>query len=106
MAFDKTTDNPYREALSFEWDEDKAATNARVHGVTFPQAALAFRDPFAVEWIDERMHYGEERANLLGTSGGLILAVAYTERGERVRIISARRATKREQDEYYRENSA
>jgi uncharacterized protein len=61
------------------------------YGVSFAQAA-ACRDPFAVEWIDEREGYGEERINLLGMCEGVILHVTYTERGERIRIISARRA--------------
>lgn len=91
--------------LDFEWDDAKAAANFRKHGVTFEQAAYAFRDPFAVEWIDERAAYGEERVILLGMSGGQILSVLYTERGERLRIISARRATKHEKDNYYRQNA-
>lgn len=91
--------------LDFEWDDAKAAANFRKHGVTFAQAAYAFRDPFAVEWIDERAVYGEERAVLLGMSGRQILSVVYTERRERIRIISARRATKYEQDNYYRQNA-
>ena len=91
--------------LDFEWDDAKAAANFRKHGVTFEQAAYAFRDPFAVEWIDERAVYGEERVILLGMSGGQILSVVYTERGERLRIISARRATKHEKDNYYRQNA-
>jgi uncharacterized protein len=90
--------------LDFEWDDTKAAANFRKHSVTFEQAAYAFRDPFAVEWIDERAAYGEERVILLGMSGGQILSVVYTERGERLRIISARRATKYEKDNYYRQN--
>lgn len=90
--------------IEFEWNDAKAAANFRKHGVTFEQAAYAFRDPFAVEWIDERAAYGEERIILLGMSGGQILSVVYTERGERLRIISARRATKHEKDIYYREN--
>jgi len=61
-------------------------------------------DLFSVEWIDTREGYGEERVILLGTSQGQILAVVYTEREERIRIISARRATKDEQDRYFREN--
>ena len=57
--------------LEFEWDDAKAAANFRKHGVTFEQAAYAFRDPFAVEWIDARAVYGEEeRVILLGMSGG------------------------------------
>ena len=91
--------------LDFEWDNAKAVANFRKHGVTFEQAAYAFRDPFAVEWIDERAVYGEERVILLGMSGGQILSVVYTERGEIIRIISARRATKHEKDNYYRENA-
>jgi uncharacterized DUF497 family protein len=91
--------------LDFEWDDGKAAANFRKHGVTFEQAAYAFRDPFAVEWIDARAAYGEERVILLGMSGDQILNVVYTERGERLRIISARRGTKYEKDHYYRQNA-
>jgi hypothetical protein len=92
-------------SLDFEWDDLKAAENVRNHGVTFAQAALAFRDPFAVEWIDLREAYGEERIILLGMIGDQLLTVVYTERAERIRIISARRATRNEQDYYYRQNT-
>ena len=91
--------------LYFEWDEVKARANFRKHGVTFEQAAYAFRDPFAVEWIDDRAAYDEERFILLGRVGGQILSVVYTERGDHLRIISARRATKYEEDNYYRQNA-
>jgi uncharacterized DUF497 family protein len=91
--------------LDFEWDDSKAAENVGNHGVSFAQAALAFRDPFAVEWIDLREAYGEERLILLGMAGNNVLTVAYTEREERIRIISARRATTNEQDVYYRQNA-
>jgi len=91
--------------LDLEWDEAKAAANFCKHGVTFEQAAYAFCDPFAVEWIDQRAVYGEERVILLGRVGGQILSIVYTERGERLRIISARRATKHEKDDYYRQNA-
>jgi len=91
--------------LEFEWDDIKAAENVRNHLVSFAQAALVFRDPFAVEWIDLREAYGEERIILLGTNGDQLLTVVYTERAERIRIISARRATKDEQDHYYRQNA-
>ena len=92
-------------SLEFEWDDAKAAENLRRHGVSFAQAALAFRDPFAVEWIDLREVYGEERIVLLGMSVNQVLTVVHTERAERIRIISARWATKHEQDLYYRENA-
>jgi uncharacterized DUF497 family protein len=89
----------------FEWDRDKAAANWREHGVAFHEAINAFRDPFAVERIDDREDYAEERINLIGMCNGILTHVTYTERGERVRIISARRAERHEQDDYYRENS-
>ena len=89
----------------FEWDNAKAEGNWQDHGVTFEQAGRAFNDPFVVEQIDDREDYGEERINLLGMCDGAILHVTYTQRGERIRIISARRAERHEQDHYYRENA-
>jgi hypothetical protein len=89
----------------FESDDDKAAENLRDHRVSFEQATFAFNDVFAVDWIDERQVYGEERSILLGMSNGQVLTVVYTERGERIRIISAWRATRHEQDHYYRQNA-
>ena len=91
--------------MEFEWDDLKAAENVRKHAVSFAQAALAFGDPFAVEWIDLGEAYAEERIILLAMSGPQVLTVVYTERAERIRVISARRATKYEQDLYYRENA-
>jgi len=91
--------------LEFEWDDTKAAENVRNHGVSFAQAALAFSDPFAIEWIDLRETYGEERIIRLAVTGNQVLTVVYTERAERIRIISARRAARNEQDHYYRENA-
>ncbi|MBK3401171.1 MULTISPECIES: BrnT family toxin [Methylobacterium] len=93
-------------ANRFTWDERKAASNLRRHGVAFEIALMAFRDPFAVEQIDDREDYGEERINMLGMCDGVILFVTYTERGEEIRLISARRAERHERDRYFRENSA
>jgi uncharacterized DUF497 family protein len=89
----------------FEWDDDKAASNLSLHGLAFHESIQAFSDLFAVERIDAREDYGEERINLVGLCNGTLVHVTYTERGERIRIISARRAEKHEQDDYYRENS-
>jgi uncharacterized protein len=89
----------------FEWDTDKEATNLHKHGVSFAQAAAAFQDPFAVEWIDSRQDYGELRIILLGMTTGEVLTVVYTERDEHIRIISARKATRYEQEIYFRENA-
>ena len=90
--------------LEFEWDDAKATENQRKHGISFAFAVQAFRDPFAIEWVDDREAYGEERTVLLAAADGTILVVIYTERSDRIRLISARRATRHEQDRYYREN--
>ncbi|MBY0299058.1 MAG: BrnT family toxin [Methylobacterium sp.] len=90
----------------FEWDPRKADINLRRHGVPFERASKAFRDPFAVEWIDDRGEQGEERINLLGLCDGVLLPVTCTERGEAIRLISARRAERHEQNRYVRETSS
>jgi uncharacterized protein len=89
---------------SFEWDEAKAVENYAKHGVSFETAAKVFGDPFGVERLDDREDYGEARFILIGTADEAVLTVVYTERDDRIRIISARRATKREQDDYFTEN--
>ncbi len=89
----------------FEWDDEKAAANFAKHGIAFNEAVLAFRDAFAVERVDDRRNYGEERMNILAMCRGIIIHVTYSERSGRVRIISARKAEKHEQNDYYRENS-
>jgi uncharacterized DUF497 family protein len=92
--------------LGFEWDKGKAEVNLHAHGVSFDLAATVFKDPFAVERLDDREDYGEERFVLIGMAeGNVVLFVAYTERDERIRIISARRATQDEQDDYYIQNA-
>lgn len=85
----------------FEWDDAKAAANWAKHGVSFETARLAFEDAFALLEIDQSAAYGEERLILTGMVRGVILVVVHTERDGRTRIISARKATKREQDGYY-----
>lgn len=92
--------------IEFEWDDAKAAENSRKHGVSFEFAAGAFRDPFGIEWIDDREDYGEVRTILLGMADGSVLTVVYVERGNRIRLISARRATRYEQDRYHLENGS
>jgi uncharacterized DUF497 family protein len=90
--------------LEFEWDEAKARSNYAKHGVSFALAEKVFGDPFAIERLDDRRDYGEVRFILIGRADGSILFVAYTERAERIRVISARRATVQEQDDYYQQN--
>ena len=89
----------------FEWDDEKATRNLASHGVSFEAARLAFDDAFAVVREDRRQDYGEDRFILLGMVQEHLLAVSYTMRGERVRIISARLAEPRERRRYHAENS-
>jgi len=92
--------------LEFEWHNAKAEANLQAHGVSFELATTLFKDPFAIERLDDREGYGEERFVIVGMAEGeVLLFVAYTERGERIRLISARRATQYEQDDYFRQNA-
>jgi uncharacterized protein len=76
----------------FEWDDAKAAANYTKHGVTFDAACDVFKDAFAIEQVDDRQNYGEDRWTILGMARDRLLLVAYTMRGDRIRIISARAA--------------
>ena len=87
--------------IVFEWDPTKAETNAHKHDVTFTEAATVFGDPLARTRADPRHSVGEERLVTLGQSRqGRLLVVAHTERGETIRIISARPATAHERRQY------
>ncbi len=88
----------------FEWDEAKAAQNLAKHGVGFDDARAVFRDPFAIELLDDRQDYGEERYILIGMNAANVLVVVYTERNEKHRIISARKARPNERKFYHDEN--
>ncbi|MGA7558334.1 MAG: BrnT family toxin [Terriglobales bacterium] len=69
-------------------------------------AKTVFRDPFAIERLDDREDYEEARFVMTGMAeGNVLLFVAYTEREQRIRIISARRATQNEQDDYFQQNA-
>ncbi len=85
--------------LDFEWDSKKAAGNVRKHGVAFAEAATVFGDRLAITFPDPDHSDDEEREITIGYSGkSRILIVSHTERGERIRIISARRAVKAERN--------
>lgn len=87
--------------MIYEWDPAKAAANIRKHSVSFEEAASVFLDPVALTFIDPDHSEDEERAITIGRSArGRVLFVAHTERRDRIRIISARRATRREQEQY------
>jgi len=91
--------------FDFTWDVAKAARNRMKHGVTFDEASTAFLDPLARTVHDLRHSTGEQRLVLFGHSrAGRLLAVMYTERiYTKVRIFSARPATRRERHEYEEE---
>ena len=74
--------------LEFEWHDAKAEANLHAHGVSFDLARTVFKDPFAVERLDDREDYGERRFVIIGMAEGrVVLFVAYTEREEHIRII-------------------
>lgn len=88
--------------MDFEWDPAKAAENLRKHGVDFIDAIGALEDPNRLESIDDRLDFGEDRLHVIGATLGKVLFVVTTMRGEEnCRIISARKATRYEQDRYY-----
>ena len=85
----------------FEWDEHKAAVNERKHGVTFEEAATCFYDPLQVAYYDPDHSEEEDREILIARSDNdRLLLVIYTLRDEAIRIISARRLTLREIQDY------
>jgi uncharacterized DUF497 family protein len=91
----------------FEWDANKAATNVRKHGVSFGEASTVFGDPDGLDGPDLAHSEGEARFLRLGRSSiGRVLMVAYTVRGlghdETIRIINARRASRKERSAYSR----
>jgi len=90
---------------AFEWDGAKAAANYAKHGVTFEVACDVFKDVFAIEQVDDRQDYSEERWTILGMVRDHLLLVAYTTRGDRIRIISARAAEPCERREYHEQNA-
>ena len=91
----------YAASMEFEWDPNKAASNLEKHGVPFDEAATAFGDPLSLTIADPDHSDVEERFVLLGQSfAGHLLVVVHTHRGERIRIIGARIATRNERRSY------
>jgi uncharacterized DUF497 family protein len=87
--------------LKFEWDGNKATTNSAKHGVTFEEARSAFYDPWRIVNPDDLHSEGEDRWCVIGrTARGRLAVVVCTKRGDRIRIIGARRTTPRERREY------
>ena len=87
--------------MQFEWDPEKAASNLRQHGVSFDEAATVFEDDLALTGHDPDHSVGEMRLITFGVSSvGRLLVVSHAERRNRIRIISARPATRPERKLY------
>ena len=88
--------------MSYEWDERKRRTNVKKHGIDFIDVPEVFESDVVI-LPDERFEYGEPRFIAIGILKSVVVVVAYTERDENIRIISARKATKNEQIYYFQE---
>jgi uncharacterized DUF497 family protein len=87
--------------LTFEWDKRKELANIRKHGASFHEASTVFLDPLSMTFYDPDHAEDEDRYITLGmTKNGRLLFVSHAERGDRVRIISAREASKLERNGY------
>ena len=90
----------------FEWDDDKAETNLRKHGVSFDEACTVFDDAFVIFLEDDRERYGEQRFQAIGISQqNKFLTVVWTQRDDKIRLISAFKATKELRRLYERTNN-
>ena len=87
--------------MEFEWDADKDRENQAKHGISFEEATHIFNGPVLTK-IDDREAYGEVREITMGMlSPDAVLVVIHTERGENTRLISARKANRRERQIFY-----
>ena len=89
--------------MQFEWDDEKDRKNISKHGISFRTAILVFSDSGRIEKYDDVHSLDEDRYLTIGEISGtfMVVTVVYTERSEAIRIISARRATRVEKEEYY-----
>jgi hypothetical protein len=87
--------------MEFEWDDSKNESNSKKHGIDFNDAKEVFKDDNSKIAPDLRKDYGEERWKIIGKIYGILISVIYTVRNNATRIISARRASLIERNEYY-----
>ena len=90
----------YNKDMQYEWDEEKRRRNIEKHGIDFTDI-IQFQWDDALEAVDDRFDYGEERINAVGFLGTRLVVVTYVERGEVMRVISLRKATKTEERLYH-----
>ena len=87
--------------MRFEWDDEKADINLKQHGVSFDEAKTVFDDPLYVDFYDPDHSLDEHRYIIIGESErGRVLIVSYTVRGDRTRLINARKVTQAEREAY------
>ena len=85
----------------FSWDEKKNAANKEKHGVSFEEAKYIFNDPNTIEIYDCKHNMTEDRWKIIGMNGWGLFTVICTEKDETIRIISARKADKKEEEVYF-----
>ncbi len=91
-------------SLEFEWDLRKANRNQSKHGISFEEAATVFGDPRAITYFDPNHSEQEDRFLTFGhSSAGRLQVVSHTDRDQRIRIINARKLTRRERNQYEEE---
>ncbi|MCI5161572.1 MAG: BrnT family toxin [Candidatus Electrothrix sp. AX5] len=86
--------------MQYEWDEQKRRKNIEKHGIDFTDI-IGFQWDDALEAVDDRFDYGEERINAVGLLGTRFVVVTYVERKEAIRVISLRKASKTEEQLYH-----
>jgi len=87
--------------MEFEWDPNKAGANFKRHSVSFQEATTVFGDTLSITIVDPDHSIGEQRYIIIGSSyKGRLLMVSHTDKGERIRLISARELTRKERKAY------
>jgi uncharacterized protein len=92
--------------MDFEWDAAKETTNLEKHGIDFVDAVKVFNDPHHLEEDSSRLEHGEQRYRAIGMVADLLFTVIFTDRQDRRRIISARRARRNERERYNQSKAA
>jgi hypothetical protein len=85
--------------LQFEWDENKNISNQKKHGVSFEEASQIWNDPFLL--IVPARNKGETRKLAIGETYSIVISIIHTKRGDKIRIISARKASDFERKKYF-----
>lgn len=100
MVIDDNTFRIYACAMEFAWSERKRALNVKEHGLDFVDAPSVF-EGLTYTFKDDRLHYGEQRFITLGLLAGIPVSIAHTENDHEIRVISFRKATRREAQIYF-----